>query len=309
MKRMAVLLAVLMLLLSACGGETAPETTQPTAAPAQAAAPAEEETAAAPTEAETTAATEPPVKPLYRLQAKMRYDENGELTHVTSYFYDDQNRLLGYVTTNAAGEWEGSREYTYYEDYREFSSEPYSFGGMTFQTSFREYLDEEGRERRIESYRNGELQTTETYNEQGMRQSMIGNTGVTVWEYDEHGNAVASLTGTDMDTLSKNMEHINTYDDQGRLSHRETKRYNGETGEFETTVFYEYQYEENKTTEILTYANETTSWVKGGTITTVTTYDDQGNVLREEIRDEASVGESLYVPVTEYTYEAVEVPG
>lgn len=276
------LLLALLLLLTGCGAEAAPETTAPaTAAAAQTTVP------------ETTVATEPPMQTIYVEVRRETLDENGELKTVRVTTYNERGWEASWAILSPEGEKLNGQEYTFYDGYKETPR-----NDVTME---RYYLREDGKPYKIEWITNEKtiLAGEELYNDQGLCVEYVTYQSHTYYEYDEQGNRI-SLRYV-RDGIEEITQYTNTYDDQGRLISVQT------TVDGTVTECIEYVYEEKTLTETKTYQNDTGIRVKGDVLVTVTHYDDQGNpILIESRSDTKNYGH--IVETQKITYETMQVP-
>ena len=288
MKKTLILLFVLTLLLCGCGKEPAPETAAPTDLP--------EVTEVTEIPEDQEAVTEPPAETetitVTRQVRMASLDENGEERWYREYSYDELGRLSAEREVSSNGEETYSTAVTYSET-----------GAQTLYTypegrtaTVRETWDEQGNVILSEYIESGEV---EHYTE---------------YVYDAQGRLIEDITHYVFESAVPRNKY--SYDEAGnQIGHYE---YSGEelTGWLETTrdeegrrtgtVYYgfdgavmsrtEYSWEGN--TEIGSRMDP------DGTVYMVilTTYDEEGNLLRQETQQEGFV-----ISCTEYTYERIEI--
>lgn len=152
------------------------------------------------------------------------YDEAGGLLWSHVYQYEDQGRLSGVTSYNAAGEQTGYVDILYDTDDREIQSYGWSLtqdeqNGMVDPILYR--YDTAGRMEREECYADGELRSYLIYQYGGAAQAVRSNsysadgvlTGYSLYEYDSSGKPVR----TDFYEADGALRHytINTYDADG----------------------------------------------------------------------------------------------
>lgn len=295
MKKTLILLLIFVLLLCGCGEKETETTAAPTAAPEVV------ETAAPVTEvptipADQEAVTEPAeeeVVIVYLPTRMSNLDETGAERWHREYAYDAQGRLTGEWEFSGDGELIYYAAVTYTDSGREWL---YTYPeGRTM--TIRETWDEQGNLLLWECIEDGavEYYTEYTYNEQGW---LLGYTTVYVhegspmsctYEYDDRGNQirVSEYTG---DELMGTTER--EFDEENRVTRAV---YVDALSDW--TFTNEYTWDGNTETAVQLNGDGQQG------MTTITSYDDDGNVLRQET---IQVDET--VSCVEYTYEPFDIP-
>lgn len=289
-----LIITLLLLLLSGCGGKTvestegyiAPEISETfTDAAEESTAPAEEEDG-----------TEAPVGDVVMVSLPTRMsslDENGAERWHLEYTYDELGRQNGEWEFDSNGQLVYYAAITYTDSGREWL---YTYPeGRTM--TVRETWDEAGNLLLWECIENGEVEsyTEYTYNEQGW---MLSYTTVYVhegtplsgtYEYDDRGNQILALEYSGEELMGRTERE---FDEQNR---KIKAVYYDVLSDLAFT--HEYTWEGNTETAVQFESNGQED------MTTVTTYDDEGNILREETRLADKI-----VRCVVYTYESFDIP-
>lgn len=294
MKKIIISLLILALLLSGCGKDTAPETSAPTPAPEATEITDTTEMTEIPEDQE--AVTRPPAETetitVTRQVRMASLNENGEEQWYREYTYDDRGRLSTEREVSSTGEETYRAAVTYTDTGREIL---YTYPeGRT--ATIRETWDAQGNIKLWEYIEDGETEyyTEYTYDQRGL---LTGDTTHYVHEsavprneytYDELGNRTGHYEYSG-EELTGWLEM--SYDEEDRCA--ETCYY-GFDGELVSRT--EHSWEGN--TEIRSRMDP------GGAVYMVilVTYDDSGNLLRQETQQEGFV-----ISCTEYTYESIEI--
>lgn len=312
MKKILILLLILSLLLCGCGKEEtpepAPEQTGETPTQNEEAAPETAlETAAAETVSEETETVddgpegivdENDTDPIYRLTRKTALNEDGaELWHM-EYDYDETGFVKEVREISAAGQLLRQEVNTPGENGLCEKTEVYEYGALS-QTVVNTY-DGEGRlvSRRTETADGEVCEETWTYDEKGNELSFqSGIAGVEellndwsyVYSYREDGT-VATREEYFAGELTGKME--NHYDESGRISE---SVYYGADGSLSYSTVTTW---EGSTETITEFNAEDVAYM-----VTVTTYDAEGNLIRQEVQQDGTV-----ISCVECSYEPFEVP-
>lgn len=292
MKKILILILALCLLVCGCANNESPSTEAPeTEAPAigtQA-----EETVNIPDDQE--AVTEPPkdTVTVYLLTRMASLDENGNELWYEEYSYDELGRLAKtlqysdgiatysstttylsdteYETAINAGGTEYTMHYTCDEAGRVLYQEMVQDGTVTETNTYT--YDSHGSQLTLQIVYNGEWEVnfsfTYTYDDSGNK--------LTCHEYQD--NELIGWQEMEYDADGREIASVYIYPD-GSVSHSTACTWEGNT-------------------EIRTQYDETDTL----SITTLTTYDDAGNILRQETQQDGVV-----ISSTEYTYEPFEIP-
>lgn len=297
MKKAISILLILMLLLTACGGETGSQTTE---VPTEATLPGSGETVPA---TEATAdqgpegVTDPPgdTVTVHVLTRMAQLDETGSQRWHREYEYDHLGRKAAESEYDSTGSLTYRQVFTYDEAGLCTASELHQGDAPVVTTTY--VYDDLGRVVRQQSLEEGVVISTDeiTYDEYGNQltyKMYFGDELVYDWSYicsyDENGNLLTreEYSGGELvftvecryDSLGRPSETL-TYRADGTLENRSTFAWEG-------------------TTEIRAYYDREDNLY----LTSVTTYDDRGNVTFQE--NQYSGGT---VTMTEYTYEPIEI--
>ena len=294
MKKTMILLLTLAVLLCGCGKEESPAQVVPETEPA-AAGTQPQETVEIPEGQE--AVTEPPTDTVtVILLARMaRLDENGnELWHM-EYSYDELGRLCAEREILSDGQESYSVVITYVETESGWEKIYTTPGGDSH--TIRETLDENGNVILSENIHDGyvDYYTEYTYDEEGRltadESHYSEDPGVprTEYTYDALGRLISICQYSSGELY--NRQEI-TYDDASRCA--ETLFYNAD-GVVSSRFLHTWEGNTETRTE---FDGEGNLYQ-----TVVITYDDAGNILREETSPEA-----YDTSCFEYTYEPFEIP-
>ena len=293
MKKLFPILLVL-LLLTACTKEEPEKTTPPTTA-----APTFQ------TEAPATGDTGPEgvleekdTQTVYLMTRMSSLDESGAENWYREYEYNDRGWKTGEFEYSSTGELSYHSVFTYDDAGLCTTTEtnymdPYDASKLARVTLIRHSYDEKGRVIKHESFEDEVLvDTTElTYDDHGNiltnHMQDMGKLSYT-YEYDAQGNIL-----TREEYLDGELTYIFTckYDDQGRITENFT---HNTAGVLEMRSVFTWE----GTTQTATYYDMEDKVF----LTTVTTYDDQGNLTFQENQYPDGT-----VTMTEYFYEPFEI--